>query len=49
MEGARNICYVVPFEGQGHGFFNFGRNENKYYELTTEKMVSFLMEMRYIK
>jgi len=49
MENARNICYLVPFQGQGHGFFNFGRSENKFYELTTEKMISFLMEMRYIK
>ena len=49
MENARNICYLVPFDGQGHGFFNFGRNDNKFYELTTEKMISFLMEMGYIK
>jgi acetyl esterase len=49
MEAAGNICYVVPFREQGHGFFNYGRSDNKYYELTTEKMLSFLMELKYIK
>ena len=49
MEAAGNICYVMPFEGQGHGFFNFGRSENKFYELTTKKMISFLAEIKYIK
>ena len=37
MEAAGNTCYVVPFQEQGHGFFNFGRNENKFYNLTIEK------------
>ena len=49
METAGNTCYVVPFQGQDHGFFNFGRSENKYYELTIEKTESFLRELKYIK
>lgn len=49
METAENTCYVVPFEGQGHGFFNYGRSDHKYYELTIEKMESFLRELKYIK
>ncbi len=49
MEAAGNTCYVVPFEGQKHGFFNYGRNENKFYDLTIEKMESFLWELKYIK
>ena len=49
MEANGNNCIVVPFEGQGHGFFNYGKSDNKYYELTTEKMVSFLIEMKYLK
>ena len=49
MEAAGNTCYVVPFSGQKHGFFNYGRNENKYYDLTIEKTESFLRELNYIK
>jgi len=49
MEAAGNTCYVVPFSGQGHGFFNYGRSENKFYTLTIEKTTSFLMELKYIK
>ncbi len=49
MEAVGNTCYVVPFEGQKHGFFNYGRNENKFYDLTMERMESFLWELKYIK
>jgi len=49
MEAAGNTCYLVPFAGVGHGFFNYGRNENKYYDLTIEKTESFLRELNYIK
>lgn len=49
MEASGNTCFIMPFDGQGHGFFNYGRSENKYYELTTEKMESYLMELKYIK
>ena len=49
MEAAGNTCYVVPFEGQGHGFFNFGRNDNRFYDLTIEKTESFLWEIKYLK
>ncbi len=48
MEQEGNICYVVPFEGQGHGFFNYGKSDNLYYEITVEKMESFLIELRYL-
>ena len=49
METAGNTCYVVPFEGQGHGFFNYGRSNGKFYELTIQKTESFLYELKYIK
>jgi acetyl esterase/lipase len=49
MESAGNVCYVVPFSEMGHGFFNYGRNDNKYYELTMEKTEAFLRELKYIK
>ena len=44
-----NTCYVVPFEGQGHGYFNYGRSNGKYYDLTIEKTESFLQELMFIK
>ncbi|MCG8311468.1 MAG: alpha/beta hydrolase [Cytophagales bacterium] len=49
METAGNTCYLVPFEGQKHGFFNYGRNGNKYYDLTIEKTESFLRGLNFIK
>ena len=48
MEQEGNICYVVPFDGQGHGFFNYGRSDNKYFEITMENTNSFLIELRYL-
>lgn len=49
MEAAGNTCYVVPFRDMGHGFFNYGRNDNRCYELTMEKTEAFLWELKYIK
>ena len=49
MEINGNTFIVMSFEGQGHGFFNYGRSENKYYNQTIEKMESFLKELKYIK
>lgn len=49
MEVEGNTCYVVSFKDQGHGFFNYGRNENKYYDLTIEKTEAFLRGLNIIK
>ena len=49
MEAEGNQCYVVAFEDQGHGFFNYGHNDNKYYDLTIEKTETFLRGLNYIK
>lgn len=49
MKDAGNTCEVMSFEGQGHGFFNYGRSEHKYYNMTIEKMESFLKGLKYIK
>ena len=49
MEAAGNTCYVVPFEGQKHAFFNYGRSNNRFYDLTIEKTESFLRELKYIE
>jgi acetyl esterase len=39
-------CTLEGYEGQGHGFFNYGRGE--YYSKTTESMVEFLRSLRYL-
>jgi acetyl esterase/lipase len=49
MTSVGNTCYVVPFREMGHGFFNYGINDNRCYELTIEKTESFLRELKYIK
>ena len=40
-------CVLEGYEGQAHGFFNFGRGE--YYAKTTERMLEFLRELGYVK
>jgi acetyl esterase len=49
MLASGNTCYVVPFRDKGHGFFNYGRDDNQGYQLTIEKMESFLYELKYIR
>ena len=40
-------CILEGYEGQTHGFFNFGRGD--YYARTTERMLVFLRELGYVK
>lgn len=35
MRKAGNRCELFGYEDQPHGFFNYGRSENKYFEATT--------------
>lgn len=49
MVAAGNTCELMPFEGQGHGFFNYGRSEHKFYNMTMEKVLEFLKEFKFIK
>lgn len=42
-------CELVGYEGQQHGFFNFGRGGNEYYEKTTARMIEFLTALGYMK
>lgn len=37
-----NEFKLVSFEGKGHGFFNYGNDENKPYRRTLEEMEDFL-------
>jgi len=49
MKKAGNRCDLVGFDGQSHGFFNFGRNENKYFIETVRKADQFLASLGYLK
>jgi acetyl esterase len=49
MTDAGNKCTLVGYEGQAHGFFNYGRGGNEYYEKTLKELDSFLAGLGYIK
>ncbi len=42
MTDAGNVCELVGYEGQSHGFFNFGRGDGSHYTKTVEAMDAFL-------
>jgi acetyl esterase/lipase len=48
MKQAGNRCELVGYEGQTHGFFNFGRAENEYYRRTVRAMDEFLASLGYL-
>lgn len=49
MKEAGNRCDLEGYEGQPHGFFNFGRNENKFYNDTLAKSDAFLVSLGWLK
>lgn len=49
MTAAGNTCTLVGYEGQAHGFFNYGRgNNNEYYEKTVVELDRFLEGLGYL-
>lgn len=44
-----NRCELVGFEGQQHGFANFGKGGNKYFIATVTKMDEFLASLGYLE
>jgi acetyl esterase len=48
MKAAGNRCELVAFEGQGHGFFNYGRRDNKFFRETLTKADQFLASLGYL-
>lgn len=48
MQKAGNRCELVGFDGQGHGFFNYGRGDNRNYRATLEAMDAFLVSLGYL-
>jgi acetyl esterase len=49
MIAAGNRCELVGFDGEDHGFFNYGRNGNKNYVETLRKVDEFLTSLGYLK
>jgi len=43
MKAAGNVCTLVAYEGEGHGFFNYGRKANGPYVDTVKRMDDFLV------
>lgn len=40
---------LILFKGQGHGFFNHGRSENRFYEETVAQMDRFLTSLGFLE
>ena len=50
MKEAGNMCRLVPFEGKGHGFFNYGRDkDNSSFKQTVRAADEFLTSLAYLK
>ncbi len=49
MSEAGNRCELVGFEGEQHGFFNYGRGGNRRYEETLAKADEFLVSLGYLR
>lgn len=48
MRDAKNRCEVFGFAGEGHGFFNYGRANNRAYEATVLQMDEFLTSLGWL-
>jgi len=49
MKEKGNRCELIGYPGQSHGFFNYGRAENKHFADTVKKMDAFLLSLGYLK
>ena len=49
MKKAGNRCELHGDEGQPHGFFNYGRSNNKYFDETGQAMNEFLVSIGYLE
>jgi acetyl esterase len=48
-EKSGNSCKLITYEGQGHGFFNYGARGGKHYDLTLAEMDRFLVDLGWLK
>ena len=49
MQEHGNRCELVSYEGQTHGFFNYGKGDNSMFRATVAEMDRFLMSLGYIE
>jgi len=49
MKAAGRTCRLVAYEGQGHGFFNYGRGDGSHFLRTVEAADRFLAALGYLK
>jgi acetyl esterase/lipase len=49
MEAVGSRCDLHLYEGAGHGFFNKGSYEGKFYEITVQETDLFLVALKYLK
>ena len=43
-----NVCVLIGYKGQPHGFFNYGKNHNGAYISTLREMDQFLVELGWL-
>lgn len=49
MAKAGNRCELIGYEGQVHGFFNYGRGDGSHYTKTVAEMDRFLVSLGWLK
>ena len=49
MEKAGNRCELAGYEGEPHGFFNYGRGGNRAFRSTVRKLDEFLTSLDYLE
>jgi acetyl esterase/lipase len=49
MHELDNKCTLVAYQGEGHGFFNYGKNSNAVFVDSVHKMDEFLVTLGYLK
>lgn len=49
MKKAGNLCRLVGYDGQAHGFFNHGRGDNAMYKATLEETDRFFVSLKWLE
>ncbi|MCA9055464.1 MAG: hypothetical protein KDA75_16600, partial [Planctomycetaceae bacterium] len=49
MQRAGNRCEFKLYDGQVHGFFNYGKSNNRYFEQTLTEADRFLESLGYLE
>ncbi len=49
MKAQGNHCVLIGYDGAGHGFFNYGRDDNVFFVDTVNKMDAFLVSLGYLR